>query len=852
MSEPNHPQRIGRLLVLRQLGRGGMGDVLEAYDEDLGRHVAIKSLRRSRRWSATARQRFLREARALSQLEHKNVCRLYDLVRHEGNDYLVMELVDGATLGKLEKKNLTNADKLRIAIDIAQALVAAHQRQLIHRDLKPDNVMLTKKCEVKVLDFGLVRSSSPLSESDGSAFDRSDSYLREHSNTPMDGDTASAPLATPVPVEPSATNGAQRSESEESHSGPLLDSESAPDQETVTLSRIAPRSPTPPISSDATTAGSILGTPAFMSPEQARGEALTTASDAYSFGLLLHFLFSSTSAHPHELSSAEILKRARNNQTLPPTKVRSDVARLIRDLLSSEQERRPSADLALQRLVRMQGRPRRIGLLAAAATLIILLAAGAFKYVRDLDRERQQALAARQDSEQVMRYLTNVFFAAAGREKPLEEISALEMLDGGVRRLREELPKSPRIKAQILAQIGVVYQSLGRYAEAASFQREALETPLGHENLVLQFEIETDLASNLERLGRLPEAENMLRANISAINEDIVDSEEAQRLLRNNRLVLAQVLEKRERFEEAIDMLSQTFDPEAQPGEAWEPTRRLAITLSLAERHDLSRPLFVKAIELVEATFGPESEYLAATLESAAIDLMMVRDLEAARLLAERALKLQEKRLGRNSVHWANSAGNLSNILAQIGDHPQALELAEEARRVFEKGGRGEQLAWAYSLVAGAEEKLDHPINAETGYRRAVESIREEDPKHPRVGQYQRYLGLNLMRQGRFETAEPELLSALKASLERHGPESYRVVSRHESLAELYVSWGKVELAVPHHDRMLQLLPNSPETARPELRESLGEYAVMLEEQGKLDMASTARRVLDQISAVPK
>jgi len=146
---------VGRFRVLSLLGRGGMGEVYVAYDETLDRRVALKSIVAGRRLQPSAQARFRREARALSRLDHPNICRIYDYVEMESHDFLVLELVTGRRLDEAIRAGLSHDVQLRIAGQIASALVAAHAEGIVHRDLKPSNVMLSDSGEVKVLDFGL-------------------------------------------------------------------------------------------------------------------------------------------------------------------------------------------------------------------------------------------------------------------------------------------------------------------------------------------------------------------------------------------------------------------------------------------------------------------------------------------------------------------------------------------------------------------------------------------------------------------------------------------------------------------------------------------------------------------------
>jgi Tol biopolymer transport system component len=154
--------KLGPYEVVGPLGAGGMGEVYRAKDRRLGRDVAIKVLPESFVADASARQRFEREAKTISALNHPNICVLYDVGHQDGVEYLVMELVDGETLGKrLERGPLPQEQVLKYGAQIAEALDRAHRSGIVHRDLKPGNVMLTAN-GAKLLDFGLAKEAAGL------------------------------------------------------------------------------------------------------------------------------------------------------------------------------------------------------------------------------------------------------------------------------------------------------------------------------------------------------------------------------------------------------------------------------------------------------------------------------------------------------------------------------------------------------------------------------------------------------------------------------------------------------------------------------------------------------------------
>jgi len=152
-------ERIGPYRIVRKLGEGGMGVVYAAEDERLNRAVAIKTIRDA--GDGSARERFLREARAAASLSHPNVCQLFDIGDEEGRPFLVMELLDGESLAeKLKRGALPLQEAAQTALSILTALDALHARGFVHRDLKPSNVFMTHH-GVKLLDFGLARETHP-------------------------------------------------------------------------------------------------------------------------------------------------------------------------------------------------------------------------------------------------------------------------------------------------------------------------------------------------------------------------------------------------------------------------------------------------------------------------------------------------------------------------------------------------------------------------------------------------------------------------------------------------------------------------------------------------------------------
>jgi Tol biopolymer transport system component len=317
-------RRILHFQVLAHLGQGGMGVVYEALDEKLRRRVALKVLRA--RYLADERNKELmfREARNAAAIAHPNVAAIYDVHDSDELAFIAMELVKGRTLRARVAAGPLSADEaLRIAREIAEGLAAAHATGVVHRDLKPDNVMLTPEGRVKLLDFGIAKVVT-----DGEA-----------------------------PVGPSPGG-----------SSPPLGV-----------------APTLPASGTHTREGRIVGTPAYMAPEQARGEPVDASADVFSFGALLYELLAGEAPFSHRTTPVREWGGDGSDDWRPRAPLRErrrdvprELATIVAHCLEVRPERRYADGAELVRALSAV-RARRAGWRqgVAAVAILALLAAGA-------------------------------------------------------------------------------------------------------------------------------------------------------------------------------------------------------------------------------------------------------------------------------------------------------------------------------------------------------------------------------------------------------------------------------------------------------------------------------------------
>ena len=269
-------QVVSHYRVEDKLGGGGMGIVYRAQDLRLGRSVAVKFLPPRLVSEPQALERFQREARSASGLNHPNICTIHEIDQWEGQPFIVMELLEGQTLKHMiAGKPLESAQILEIAIQIADALDSAHESGLIHRDLKPANIFITKRGQTKILDFGLAK------------------LVPSHRRVAEDIGT---------PADPTLTS-----------------------------------------DENLTSTGMALGTVAYMSPEQARGQDLDARTDLFSLGAVLYEMASGRLAFIGS-TTAVVFEAILNRAPLPATRLNpdllSDLGWIIAKLLEKDRRLR--------------------------------------------------------------------------------------------------------------------------------------------------------------------------------------------------------------------------------------------------------------------------------------------------------------------------------------------------------------------------------------------------------------------------------------------------------------------------------------------------------------------------------
>ncbi|MCB1057002.1 MAG: serine/threonine protein kinase [Acidobacteria bacterium] len=660
-TDPWIGRRVGDYVLERWLGGGGMGAVYAARRADglYDHRVAVKLMQR---WlhGAEAVARFRLEQQILARLEHPHIAHILDggfAGGPEGVPFLVLELVEGEALTRYaDTHRLSIRERVSLFVDVCRAVHAAHRQLVIHRDLKPDNVLVTDDGVVKLVDFGIAKL-----------------------------------------LEPDPEGGVA-----------------------------------------ATRTGLRLLTPDFASPEQIRGQAITTATDVYGLGLLLYELLTGQRAQSvGEASPTTVERIVCTLEPEPPsqrlrhldastlgavaTARKASPAQLLRQLagdldgivatcLKKEPERRyASAEEVAQDLERhLEGLPvrarpdsfayrtgrfvrrHRLGVAAATLTVaglilgLVLAVSGMLRAQRAEALAATEAAAARRTSD----FLVELF-KVSDPVGDRQELTARALLDRGAERLEgsEEVP--PPLRARLLGTLAHIYLNLGVPARSAQLfraeldARQSLDEPGNPEAVGASRSL---LAAALYRSGEYAAAETEARAALAELEAlHGRDSPELVNALQSLGIALwyqGDFAAAREQLQRALELVEHEGTRD----------RRLVgilnnVAILDAQLGDLddAETRYRRALDVIEETRGPDHPDVAATLNNLSLVLKDRGQPEEAVKLHERALEIRLKAFGEDSDDISESRNNLGDALMELGQTRRALGLFEQAVAAREK-----------------------------------------------------------------------------------------------------------------------------------------------------------------------
>ncbi|TVP53881.1 MAG: serine/threonine protein kinase [Gemmatimonadales bacterium] len=789
---------VGPWRIVRRIGHGGMGTVYlaERAQGEFEQRAALKLIRRGMD-SEQILDRFRRERQILARLEHPEIARLLDGgLTDDGRPYFAMEFVEGRPIDQYcDEEGLGIGDRLRLFLKVCRAVAYAHRVLVVHRDLKPDNILVTTDGGVRLLDFGIAK---------------------------------------------------------------VLEDEEGEDTLTRTAFRVM--------------------TPGHASPEQVRGEAVGTATDVYSLGLILYQLLSGLK--PYEISSrspleiertvceTEVERPSTRLRGADPTlaeaaasergtdprrlgnRLRGDLDMICLGALRKEPERRyGSVEALADDLSRhLEGlpvtvRPDTLGYRLAtmvrrhrtgfAATLAVVLGVSVLTgvYVDRIAQERDLAQEEATKAAEVAGFLQDLFRVSDPSESRGETVTARELLDDGALRIASELEGQPAVQATMMRVIGEVYHVIGLPERAVAMLEDALEV-----QRALYGDWHAEVATTRIALGVVHQSRGDLVAADSLMREAV---ELRVTLLGETHPDVADALSNLAFLEETLGnetsaealyrrtlAIQRTLYPDGGPGVTYS-TVKLGGLLRRIGRHDEAEPLLREGLAAQRAHHGDLHPEVASSMRDLAGLLRDRGAHEEAVALYGEALAIRRALFGDEHPGVASVLNSRAILLERMGEMDRAIEDLREVvalrERLFPdphpslaavvnnlagmvRGREGVELyrrsMWIQDQVlpeghpnrafprmglASLHMELGEPEQAEPLLREAL-ALRLDalDAGHRHTGETLSELGASLAAQGRLDEAEAFLQQAYDVLLQAEGVDGRRYQRARDRLASLH------------------------------------------------------------------
>ena len=742
-------RHMGPYRIVRPLGHGGMGTVYLAVrdDDQFHKEVAIKTLRFELH-SGPAVSRFRHERQILAHLEHPNIARLLDGGATErGTPYIVLEYVPGSPITEwCEQQRLSLEQQLGLFCQVCDAVQYAHQHLIVHRDIKPGNVLVTSAGVPKLLDFGIAK---------------------------------------------------------------LLDADAPPPMATAT--------------------GALLMTPDYVSPEQVRGEAVSTATDVYALGAVLYQLL--TGQRPHLLQhydAAEIARVVCETEIRPPStlgnrRLRGDLDNIVLKAMKKDPARRYSSAVEFSEDIRryldglpINARPdtslyrttkfvRRhwIGVSATAAA-VMSLAVG----VAVATRAAVQARQADQTAQAVSDFLRDDLLAQAsasnqlGSSKPDPDLKVRTALDRAAARIGGKFGRQPEVEAAIRDTVGQTYSDLGMYPEARAQLERALE--LHRQALGMKDPKTLKTAGRLGRTaflqGKYPEAEALLGQALDVqrriLGPDHVDTLNSMAQLGNVYYWQGKYVQAETLMSQNLEIRRRVFGPDSP--DTIKSMNGLASASYAMGKYAQAEALFSEAVEIDRRLLGLEHPDTLGVMNNQALNYVGQGRYAEAEALDTLVLQSRRRVLGPEHPDTLGSMVNLANDYGNQGKREEAGALYRQALEIQRRVLGSEHLMTLRSM-----NNLAETYDAEGKYGEAEVLFGETLEIERRLLGTEHSDTLICMNnladaygfQGKYAASEGLFSEVLGISRHALGPEHPLTLAISADSASMYLREGKYALA---------------------------------------------------------
>ncbi len=752
--------RIGPYRVLREIGRGGMGSVFLAAraDDAFQKLVAIKIIRRGLDTDDII-QRFRSERQILATLDHPNITRLLDGgTTEDGRPFFVMELIEGEPIDQYcDRLSLTIADRLKLFQNVCAAVQYAHQNLVIHRDIKPGNVFVTKEGVPRLLDFGIAKLVAP-----GSVSSRTMTMLR--------------PL-TPEYASPEQLRGGPITTATDVYSlGVLL-------YVLLTGRRPYPAALDSPVEIERAINEQQPDRPSSVAPEKARGQL---EGDLDNIVLMA-------------------LRKEPQRRYASVEQFSEDIRRYLEDLPVIARPDTPA--YRASKFVR-----RNKGLVAAVAIVFLTLAGGIVTTLwqarvarrqRDIARV-EQAKAARINAfmQGMIGYAGNTTPGSPKRARG-RDATVVDMLDDASERVDVELADQPEVRAEMLGNIGADYLVLAKYDSARRFLREAYDLDVRLFGLDdMRTAAVTYRLANLAYLtGDYAEAETRIRQALpvyrSHANDPAFEFQWLSQILSD----CAFIMRARGHLDEAESLWKEvlTYGPRQPPKyRSAQTTVKTFLAQLYMDRGDIERAEAMATVAVSEARALGNSFALTQTL----IDLGNVRRFEGryveAESLIEEGTNLYAKTMGDDHPNVAFGLTQLAYAYYYEGRYDRAEQEARKAFAIAEKLPKASHVYTGAAVVLGRVlNRTGRPLEAEPLLREALANHQGTIPRRSSTMAYLLLgsLGECLMTEKRYADAEPLLKESYETLAAVQVSNSPMLEEARQRLVSLYDEWGRLRAA---------------------------------------------------------
>ena len=804
---PSHPPGIGPYRIIRLLGEGGMGAVYEAEQEEPRRVVALKVIKLGLATPDRLR-RFRQESRALARLQHQGIAQIYEFNTADTGfgqqPYLAMEFIRGLPLKQYaEVRQLNTRQKLALMVKICDAVHHAHQRGLIHRDLKPGNILVDEAGQPKILDFGVARITSA------------------YANEPDVQEEGALPTMQ-------------------------------------------------------TNVGQIIGTLAYMSPEQVLGDPLEvdTRSDVYSLGVILYELLSGRL--PYQVSShqlPEAVRTIREEESAPLSAIdrnyRGDIETLVKKALEKDKTRRyaSAADLSadIQRYLSdepIAARPpstayqlqkfarRHFGLMAGLAAVFFVLLAG----VAVSSWMAVRARRAEAEARAVNNFLRNDLLAQASaasqagpNSRPDPDLKVRTALDRAAGRIEGKFAGQPLVEASLRQTIGEAYRDLGLFLEAERQMRQSLslrQRALGRDHADILISIQ-GLGGVLVKQSKFAEADKLLTQVLAARSRTRGDDAPETVSVMNDLALAVGGLGDYTRSEQLLVRVLeiQLRVLGEQNPDTLSAMNNLAVVYTNQGKYPEAEQLYQRAYEVKRRFLGEEHPSTLTTMNNLAVVYRFEGKFMQAEALLTKVLEVQRRVLGEQHQDTLNSANSLAlvyqaelryqdseSLLLRVlearsrvlgAENPQTLATMNNLADLYSQENKQADAEALFQKILDVRRRVQgaaHPntidamaavgrIKMERNqYAGATPLLREALDGYTKAHSdaWRRYLTENLLghslaAQGKYDSGEPLLISGYEGLMRRQATipaQNRRVLSESgERIVQLYEKWGKPEKA---------------------------------------------------------